>query len=196
MRRISRAVVFATGLACCAGAASAEDPAAPLRNTQSKPQVRVLDSKIPELQAARVQDFSAGDMATYWVSPMLQNHDSKVSGVTYKVDGKTQWAKFGFSAVNPAPGPLEVKITCFDKAGVGAPKYDAVLTLAPYGSAMWSADSIAPQRSTDLLTKDADYVWCSLTAARVFAAFATASLSENGTGHGGTSAVSLMAAAR
>ncbi len=196
MRRISRAAVFATGLACFAGAASAEDPAAPLRNTQSKPQGRVLDSRIPELQAAPVLDFSAGDMATYWVSPMLQNHDSKVSGVTYKVDGRTQWAKFGFSAVNPSAEPLEVKISCQDKAGMLVPKYDATLNLAPLGSAMWSADSIPPQRSTDLLTKDADYVWCSLTAARAFAAFATASLSENGTGHGGTSAVSLIAAAR
>lgn len=127
---------------------------------------------------------------------MLYNHDSKVSGLTCKVDGKTPWSKFGLSAVSPGPGPPEVKLTCFHKAGAGAPKYDAVPTLAPYGSAMCSADLIAPQRSADLLTRDGDYVWCSLTAARVFAAFAAASLSENGAGHGAAGAASLMAAAR
>jgi hypothetical protein len=200
MRKIMKAAAFATGLACVSGAAFADDPGAPLKIVEPRQPKQVLDVKLPELAPAAVpapvQDFSGGDMATYWASPMLQTHDSKVSGVTYKVDGKTQYAKFGFSVVNPAAGTLEVKLTCHDKAGLVVPKYDAVLTLAPFGSAMWTADAVQPQRSTDLLTKDADYVWCSLTAPRPFAAFGTMSLSENGTGHGGTSAIHLIAIAR
>jgi len=196
MRKIIQAAAFATGLACASGAAFAGDPAAPLKIVEPKRPTQVLDVKLPELAPAPVQDFSGGDMATYWASPILQNHDSRVSGVTYKVDSKMQYAKFGFSAVNPAAGTLEVKLTCHDKAGLVVPKYDAVLMLAPFGSAMWTADPVAPHRSTDLLTKDADYVWCSLTAPRPFAAFGTMSLSENGTGHGGTSAIHLVAVAR
>ena len=195
MTHLARSALLAAGLIALAGAAQAQKLDPPKIAIQKAEPPRVTQTTTLQPQGFQ-HDFSRGDQATYWVSPMLQNHDSKVSGVTYKVDGKTQYAKFGFSAVNPAAGSLEVKLSCFDKAGVVVPKYDAVLTLSPYGSAMWSADSIAPQRSTDLLTKDADHVWCSLTAPRPFAAFGTMSLSENGTGHGGTSAINLVAIAR
>lgn len=196
MRRISLAAVFATGWVCLAGPALADDPSAPVRVIEARPQITPMTTKIPDVPLQPILELSGGDMATYWVSPMLQNHDSRVSGVIYKVDGKTQFAKFGFSAVNPAPQPLEVKINCQDRTGAVIAKYDAVLKLAPFGGAIWSAETIPPERSTDLLTKDSDHVWCALSADKPFAAFGTMSLSENGTGHGGTTAINLIAAAR
>jgi hypothetical protein len=196
MRRTSIAAVFATGLAISSGAALAEDPSAPLKIIEAKPTTQVVDVKMPEVVAAAVQDFSGGDLATYWVSPMLQNHDSRVSGVVYKVDDKPYFTKFGFSAVNPSAEAVEVTIRCHDRAGNQLAKYDAELKLAPKGGAMWSAEAIAPERSTDLLTKDADHVWCALTSPKPFAAFATMYVSDSATGRNGVTAINLVAAAR
>lgn len=196
MRRTTISAVLATGLAISSGAALAEDPAAPLKIIEAKRPTQVLDVKLPEVVAESVPDFSGGDLATYWVSPMLQNHDSRVSGVVYKVDDKPQYTKFGFSAVNPSADPVEVTIRCHDKAGNQLSKYDAVLALAPKGGAMWSADAVAPERSTDLLTKDADHVWCALSAPKPFVAFGTMFVSDNAAGRNGVTGVNLVAAAR
>lgn len=195
MPRLTRTAMLATGLLCLAGAGQAQGVEGFYEILPELAPPPVLPDA-PMASSSFQHDFSQGDQATYWVSPMLQNHDSKVSGVTYKVEGRAQYSKFGFSAVNPSTEPLEVVIACRDKTGAAVAKYDATLKLAPKGAAMWSAGSIAPTRSTDLLTKDADHVWCSLTATRPFAAFGTMSMSENATGHGGTSAINLVAIAR
>ncbi len=195
MSRFARTVLLATGTLCFAGAAQAQGLTVPYETLPELATPKVVTNAVP-VAPPFAHDHSRGDLATYWVSPMLQNHDSKVSGVTYKVEGKTQFSKFGFSVVNPSAELIDVVITCQDKTGTAMPKYDAVLPVAPNGAAMWSAASIAPTRSTDLLTKDMDHVWCSLMATRPFAAFGTMSLSENGTGHGGTSAINLVAVAR
>lgn len=116
-------------------------------------------------------NYAKGDMATFWVSPLMRNHDSKISGTPYKVDGKPVVERISFSVVNSSLEPLVVKIACQDKTGAAVAKYSATLNLAAYGAATWNTDNIEPNRSSDRVTADIDEVWCGLTAPRPFAAF-------------------------
>lgn len=147
--------------------------------------------KVTGFTPAHRHDLSRGDQATFWVSPVLANHDGKISGKTYTVDGKVKVSRFGFSVVNPTLEPLDVDITCPDKNGNVVAKYTAKLKLLPYGAATWSTHSIAPERSRDSVTADTDLVWCGLTANRPFLAFGTRFDSDKGTDD-----VSLTAVAR
>lgn len=147
--------------------------------------------KVTGFTPAHRHDLSRGDQATFWVSPVLANHDGKISGRPYRVEGKVKITRFGFSVVNPTLEPLDVDITCPDKNGNVVGKYTAKLKLLPYGAATWNTDSIAPERSRDSVTVDTDLVWCGLTANRPFLAFGTRWDSDKG-----TTDVSLTAIAR
>ncbi|MEK6669385.1 MAG: hypothetical protein AABZ19_11230 [Pseudomonadota bacterium] len=157
----------------------------------SKGAAPAIAPKVPGFTPAHRHDFSRGDQATFWVSPLLTNHDGKISGRTYRVEGKVKVTRFGFSVVNPTLEPLDVDITCPDKNGTPMAKYGAKLRLLPHGAATWSTDGIAPERSRDAVTVDTDLVWCGLTANRPFLAFGTRWDSDKG-----TSDVSLTAVAR
>jgi hypothetical protein len=55
---------------------------------------------------------------------------------------------------------------------------------------------VSPVRSTDLLTKDADHVWCALTADRPFAAFGAMYFSDSAAGQNAVTAINLVAVSR
>jgi hypothetical protein len=197
------------GLAGSAVAQKAEIPKiTPTKTVKSKtelPTPPVLEQNAGVMVAPRLQlkeqlatgtfqhNYAGGDLATYWISPLLTNHDSRMSGNLYTVDGNTVHQRFGFSVVNSSLEPLDVTLSCINEAGDAVPKYSAVLKLKPYGSAAWNTNQIEPSRTTDQVTADADRVWCGLTANRPFAAFGTMTRSS---GTSSTSSIALIAAAR
>ena len=138
-------------------------------------------------------NYAGGDLATYWISPLLTNHDSRMSNNYYTVGGHPVHQKFGFSVVNPSLEPLDVSIRCVNEAGDEMPKYSVLLKLKPYGAGAWNVNQIEPTRTTDQVSVDADRVWCGLTANRPFAAFGTMTRSGSSTS---VSSIALIAAAR
>ena len=180
------------GLASTAVAQKAELP----NGTLTKPLTPKIEPKVPLNLGSFQHDYSGGDLATYWISPLLTNHDSRISNNVYSVDGKQYHEKFGFSVVNSSLEPLEVSISCQNAAGAAVPKYSAKLKLAAYGAASWDVSKIAPERSSDSVTMDSDQVWCGLTANRPFAAFGTMWKGVNVSGYDATSSIDLVAAAR
>lgn len=170
MSAFRTAAVFALLSTALAGAAEAQKFEQPKIEVQKVPAAKISPAK-PINTATFQHNYAGGDMATYWVSPLMRNHDGKISGTPYQVDGKTIIERISFSVVNSSLEPLEVKISCQNAAGAAVAKYSATLSLAPYGAAKWSTDNIAPTRSTDRVTPDVDEVWCGLTAPRPFAAF-------------------------
>lgn len=170
MIAIHRSILLSVAMIGLAGAAQAQKLEAP-----KEIQKAITPGKITPVAPLNTTTFqhnyAGGDMATYWVSPLMRNHDSKISGTPYKVEGKAVIERISFSVVNSSLEPLVVKIACQDKTGAAVAKYSATLNLAPYGAATWNTDSIAPNRSSDRVTADVDEVWCGLTAPRPFAAF-------------------------
>lgn len=113
-----------------------------------------------------------GDAATAWVSPQLDNHDSKISGKPYTINSGPLKLRFGFSIVNiDALTAIDVALTCYDPDGRADPKYAKTFTVRRFGSADWNTFGIEPTRSADDATPDWDRVWCSLSSAKPFVAF-------------------------
>lgn len=182
-------ILTAAALSLLAGAAWAQD-------TTIKIPPKTLPRVPLELKIKSVAN-ERGDAALAWVSPLLDNHDSRISNNVWTINGRQQHRRFGFSVVNIDPvAPLEVALNCYEAGGKLKSKYSAILTAPPAGAAFWHSRSIAPDRSSDQVTLDLDRVWCALSASKPFAAFGQRNEGDSSNSEIGSLPVILIAVAR